>query len=299
MEALFIPALTSFYLGDFKTCQQCCEQGFALYDEASAKLFSQHTGQNVGVTMQCYWALSLWHQGYPDQAIEHVEQAITLGRAINHPFSLAYALGHAGWMYHNCRLSSQVKRVADTGIVLAKEQGFAFWLAESLLHQGFARLLDNQVHECLGLLQSGLDVFNMTGAKLSLSHFYSMFAQAHLINGDTDQALVYIDDAIQTSAMNGNVFFLAESHRLRGEILLARNLHAEAEIAFNRSLEIARAQQAKFWELRSTISICRLWQSQGRTSEARDRLASVYGWFTEGFELSDLIQAQRLLESLS
>ncbi len=298
MEALFIPALTSLYAGDFKTSQQCCEQGFALYDEATAKVFSQHTGQNVGVTLQCYWALSLWHQGYPDQAIERIEQAITMGRACNHPFSLAYALGHAGWLYHNCRLSAEVRRAADATFAIGKEQGFAFWQAEGLLHQGFALLLDKQIGECIALLQAGLDVFNMTGAKLSLSHFYSVFAQAHLLSGNTDEALRRIDEAIQTSAINGNVFFLAESHRLRGEILLACNRRQEAEAAFNQSLEIARSQDAKSWELRTTMSLCRLWQSQNRTTEARSALAKIYGWFTEGFDLPDQVEAKQLLESL-
>ena len=181
MEALFIPALTSFYLGDFETSRKCCEQGFELYDEETAKLYTRHTGQNVGVTMQCYWALSLWHLGYPDQALQRIEQAVEMARSLNHPFSLAYALCHSSWLYHNCRRSADVRRAADEGVALAKEQGFPFWLAEGLLHQGFSLLLDQQPDESLQSLQAGLDVFNMTGANLSLCHFYAMFAEAHLV----------------------------------------------------------------------------------------------------------------------
>ncbi len=298
MEALFIPALTSFYLGDFTNSLKCCEQGFALYDEATAKRFSQHTGQNVGVTLQCYWALSLWHLGYPEQAMNRIEQAIALGRAIKHPFSLAYALGHAGWLYDNCRLSAEVRRSADATITIGKEQGFAFWQAEGLLHQGFALQLDNHIDESLAMLKTGLDVFNMTGAKLSLSHFYSKFAQAHLIRGNADEALRHIDDALETAAANGNVVFLAESYRLRGEIFLTRNQPHDAEAAFEQSLEIARSQHAKSWELRTTMSLCRLWQSQKRTSEAHAALNDIYGWFEEGFDLPDLVEAKYLLESL-
>ncbi len=298
MEALFIPALTYFYLGEFEATRKVCEEGFALYDEANAKVFSQHTGQNVGITMQCYWALSLWHLGFPDQAIDRIRRALDMARTLKHPFSLAYVLGHAGWTFHNCRLSAEVRSVADAGIVLAKEQGFPFWLAEGLLHKGFSLLLDEKIEESLGLLQSGLDVFNMTGAKLSLCHFYSMFAQAHLFGGNTDEALRRIDEAVQASVANGNIFFLAEVHRLRGEIQLARKLPDEAEVCFQLALDVARSQQAKSWELRITMSLCRLWKSQNRMEDARTALAKIYGWFQEGLDTPDLIDAKQLLESL-
>ncbi len=299
MEAWFIPALTSFYLGDLESSLRCCQQGFALYDEQTAKLYARHTGQNVGVTMQCYWALSLWHLGYPDQAIARIQQAVETARSVNHPFSLAYALCHAGWFYHNCRISSEVRRAADQGVAISHEQGFPFWLAESSLHQGFSLLLEQKTEDGLQSLQFGLDVFNMTGAKLSLCHFHAMFAAAHLHAGNTDEARRRIDEAEQASKLNGNKFFLAEIHRLRGEILLAAGRSDDVEACFQESLQVARSQQAKSWELRTTISLTRLWQTQDRGSEAQGALAEVYSWFTEGFETPDLVDAKRLLDSLS
>jgi class 3 adenylate cyclase/tetratricopeptide (TPR) repeat protein len=297
-EALFIPALTSFYLGDFETSRKCCEQGFERYDDATAKMYAKHTGQNVGVTMQCYWALSLWHLGYPDQAMQKIQQALDLARAVRHPFSIAYALCHSSWLYHNLRLSAEVRRGADEGIALAKEQGFPFWLAEGMLHQGFSRLLDDQAEESLQSLQAGLDVFNMTGAKLSLCHFYAMFSQAHLLAGNTDEASHRIDDASRASAANGSAFYLAEIHRLRGEIMRVRKQEKDAETCFQQSLEIARSQHAKAWELRSTMSLCRLWQSQDRHADAHNALAAIYNWFREGFQTPDLADAKQLLDTL-
>jgi serine/threonine protein kinase/tetratricopeptide (TPR) repeat protein len=299
MEALFTPALTSFYLGDFETSLKSCEQGFELYEEQTAKLYARHTGQNVGVTMQCYWALSLWHLGYPDQALQRIGTAIELGRSVKHPISLAYALGHSGWLHHTCRLSADTRRAAEETIAIGTEQGFPFWLAEGLLHKGFSLLLDGQTEACLQTLQSGLDVFNMTGAKLSLCHFYAIFAAAYLQGGKNDQAMQRIDEAIEASATNGNVFFLAEIHRLRGEIMLADNKVDQAESCFQQSLEIARSQRAKSWELRTTMSLCRLWQTQNRGSDAQTALANIYDWFTEGFETPDLADAKQLLETLS
>jgi predicted ATPase len=249
--------------------------------------------------MQCYWALSLWHLGYPDQAMRHIRQAVDLGRALKHPFSLAYALCHSSWLYHNVRLSTEVRRAADEGVALAKEQSFPFWLAEGLLHQGFSLLLDQRPGECLRSLQAGLEVFNLTGAKLSLCHFYAMFAQAHLLAGDTDAALRSIEEALSAAGSHGNAFFIAEIHRLRGEIMLARQEPQEAESCFQQSLEVARSQRAKSWELRTTMSLCRLWQSQHRREEARWTLASIYDWFQEGFATPDLLAAKQLLDSLA
>ncbi len=297
-EAFFIPALTSFYLGDFEASRDCCQRGFQLYDEETAKLYSRHTGQNVGVTLQCYWALSLWYLGYPDQATRRIEQAIELARAVNHPFSLAYALCHCSWLQHQCRDSEKVHRAAAEGLALGQEQGFPFWVAEGLLHQGFAHLLDGQPQACLQSLQAGLDVFNMTGAKLSLCHFYAVSADAHLQSGNLDEALRRIDDAAEASTANGNAFFRAEIVRLRGEIMREMDRPGEAEDCFQESLRLSRCQQAKSWELRTTMSLCRLWQTQDRSVEAREVLASVYEWFNQGFQTPDLVDAKALLDSL-
>lgn len=298
-EALFIPALTSFYLGDFEKSRQCCAQGFALYDEATAKAYARHTGQNVGVTMQCYWALSLWHLGYPDQAMHRIQQALDLGRSLKHPFSLAYVLCHSGWLFHHFRDSVKVSNFAVEGVALGKDQGFPFWLAEGMLHQGFSLLLDREVTDCMDALKGGLDVFRRTGANLSLCHFLSMFSEAHLLAGNTDEAMRSIDEALEASARNGNTFFLAEIYRLRGEILLARHQPDEAESCFNHSLRIARDQRAKSWELRTTMSLSRLWKSRNRSNEAHSMLSQIYDWFSEGFETADLVDAKQLLRSLN
>lgn len=193
-----------------------------------------------------------------------------------------------------------MKRSAVEVITVAKDQGFAFWLAEGTLHQGFGLLLDQRIEESLAALRTGLEIFNMTGARLSLGHFYSMISHAHLLAGDTQEAQRWIEQAFQAAAANGNSFHLAEIHRLQGLIWLATtgDHQQEAEASFNASLCVARAQQAKSWELRTTISLCRLWESQNRRDEARQTLASVYDWFQEGHQTPDLVEAKQLLDAL-
>ena len=185
-------------------------------------------------------------------------------------------------------------------IALSTEQSFPFWLAEGYFHQGFAALLEQHGAEGLQSLHTGLNIFNMTGAKLSLCQFQAQLAQGHLLTGDTAAALQQIDEALATSAINGNVFHLSEIHRLRGEILLAHSPDhvPDAEACFHKSLEFARVQQAKSSELRTTISLCRFHQQQGRSAESRDALANLVEWFQEGHDLPDLIEAKRLLDTL-
>ena len=300
IEALFIGVLTSFYRGEFTKTRELCEQAFPLFDEATSKLHARQTGQNVGVTMQSYWALALWHLGYPEQAMQRASQAVALARSLKHPFSLAYALCHTSWLHHHCRIGEVVRKMSQEEISLSTEQSFPFWLAEGYFHQGFASLLDGKGAEGLQSLQTGLNIFNMTGAKLSLCQFQAQLAQGHLLTGDTSAALQQIDEALATSAINGNVFYLAEIHRLRGEILLAHSPDRvpDAEACFHKSLEIARAQQAKSSELRTTISRYCLHQQQGRSAESRDALANLVAWFQEGHDLPDLMEAKQLPDAL-
>jgi predicted ATPase len=119
--------------------------------------------------------------------------------------------------------------------------------------------------------------------------------------GQPDDARRCIDDAIDKVERSKEKWCEAEVHRIAGEIAV-KSLAPDAEKAekyFDRALAIARQQQAKSWELRAAMSIARLWCEQGKREEARDLLASVYGWFTEGFDTLDLKQAKALLDDLT
>jgi predicted ATPase len=124
------------------------------------------------------------------------------------------------------------------------------------------------------------------------------FRSPHRSTGNTDEALRHIDEATEASATNGNIFFLAEIERLRGEIMRSIGKFDVAETCFNRSLDVARSQQARSWELRTTISLCRLWKTQNRCGEALRALGTIYDWFGEGFQTPDLIDAKQLLDTL-
>ncbi len=299
MEAHFVPGLTLFYRGDFAQAQQHLQAGIALYDEKRCTLWSRYTGQNCGVTSRSYLALSQWCLGFPDQALQTAQDAVKLARDIKHPYSLCYALHHLGWLEQHLRLGQAVQTSAEAELVIATEQGFPFWKATGTLCRAAGLLLQGKPAAALEQAQHGLTAFLATGAALSLAHYFSYVAEARWKLGQLGDALREIDAALAASATHHNDFFLAELHRLNGEILLAQtpDNHAAAEAGLQESLAVAVKQHAKSWELRTCMSLGKLWQQQGRQTEARELLASVLSWFSEGLATPDLVDAKKLLDA--
>jgi predicted ATPase len=147
----------------------------------------------------------------------------------------------------------------------------------------------------------GLAAFQATGMRLQYPHFLALLAEAYGKAGQAEEGLSVLAEALALVEETGERYYGAELYRLKGELLLMQGDEAEseAEASFHKAIEVARRQQAKSWELRATMSLCRLWQRQGKREEARQRLAEVYGWFTEGFDTPDLQEAKALLEELS
>jgi predicted ATPase len=124
-------------------------------------------------------------------------------------------------------------------------------------------------------------------------------AQAHASAGHVETGLKVLAEALAFVERSAERYYESELHRLEGELLLTQGEEAAAEASFHRAIEIARGQHAKTWELRATVSLCRLWQKQGKRQEARQRLAEIYAWFSEGFDTPDLKEARALLDGLS
>jgi predicted ATPase len=127
----------------------------------------------------------------------------------------------------------------------------------------------------------------------------ALHAMAHEIAGQVEEGLTLLDDALQIAERTGERWFGAELHRHKGELLLRQGQPEAAENLYRKALSIAREQEAKLWELRAAVALARLWNEEGRRDEARDLLAPIYGWFTEGFDTADLKDAKALLDELA
>ena len=163
-----------------------------------------------------------------------------------------------------------------------------------------------QVQEGMAQMREGMAVHQSVGVRCYLSGTLGSLAEAQAKAGHPEEGLATLAEALAQVETTDERYCEAELHRLKGELLLMQGDDAEAEASlhqaescFQHAIEVARRQQAKSWELRATVSLCRLWQQQGRMDEARQMLAEVYGWFTEGFDTPDLQEARALLEELS
>ena len=160
--------------------------------------------------------------------------------------------------------------------------------------------LTGKASDAVDQITSGIAAYRSTGATFWLPIWLSELAEAHAELGQLDDAWRCIDEAIVAVERTKERWPEAEVDRIAGEIALRLPEPdvAKAEVYFERALAVARKQQAKSWELRAAMSMARLWRDQGKPQQARELLAPVYGWFTEGFDTLDLKEAKALLEEL-
>jgi predicted ATPase len=214
---------------------------------------------------------------------------------------LAFALGLTAVVRLLRREHESGLRRAEEAIAVATEQGLPQWHAIGLIGRGFARAGLGQSANGIVDLRAGVAEFNETGAKMGNSEWLGFLAAAHAAAGQVDEALATLDQAEERVISAGERFAEAELRRLRGECVARRDVAAAdcGEQWLRDALQCAREQGAKSPELRASTSLARLWRDQGKRAEARDLLAPIYGWFTEGFDTLDLKEAKALFDELA
>jgi predicted ATPase len=184
---------------------------------------------------------------------------------------------------------------------LAQEQDFPYWMAVGAIMRGWALAQQGQTQAGIEQINQGMMYYSATGAELFRPYYLALLAEAYDAMGQPKTGLAALAEALTLTDTTGERWSEPELHRLKGELLLQQSSdnQAEAEGCFHHAISIAQHQQAKSWELRTTTSLARLWQQQGKRQEAHDLLAPVYDWFTEGFDTADLQEAKALLGALA
>jgi predicted ATPase len=293
-------ANTAWWQGELAQAQVHSRQGLACYDPAQHRASAVSYGQDSGVNCGYLGALTLWVLGYPDQALQGMEETLALARRLAHPMSLAQAL-HFSAHLHQLRREPQAARAqAEATLALCTEQGIGLYRAWSLLPRGWAVAQQGEVTEGIAQIRQGLAAWRAGGAGVAWPWWLALLAEACGTVGQLDEGLRALEEALAAAQHNEEHHYEAEVYRLKGELLLQEPPahQEEAEEHFHQALAVARRRQAKSWELRAAMSLSRLWQQQGKHDEARELLAPVYGWFTEGFDTADLQEAKALLEAL-
>ena len=180
---------------------------------------------------------------------------------------------------------------------LAAEQRLPFPVGPEIL-RGAALVGLGAVDEAAVQIRRGLTEMQRRGATLFLPFGLAFLADALTRRGEPTEALAAAREGLELASATGEHVWDAELHRLAGVALLGCNRLDEVQSTFEEALRVARRQQAKSYELRTATSLARLWAEQGRRAEARELLAPVYGWFTEGFDTADLKEAKALLDEL-
>jgi tetratricopeptide (TPR) repeat protein len=276
------------------------DQAIALYDPALRGTRAAGVAQDDSVSAALARAWAKWFLGYPDKALGDAESALKVAREIGQAGMLMYALGNSLIVQILCGNQDIAVARAQEQTALAEEKGASFWKAFGLMNCG--RSLDpiSEPRKAIELINTGITMVRATGAKNWLPFYFVQLARAYLELGQFQEAWHNIDEALTAVETTKEKWCEPEVLRMAGEIALSspERDEAKAEGYFERALEIARAQQAKSWELRAAMSMARLWRDQNRKQQACDLLAGVYGWFTEGFETLDLKEARGLLDTL-
>jgi predicted ATPase len=292
---------TLFWLGELAPASAHLEQGLSLYDPQQHESLAFRYGTDPGVGCHGFAAVALWMLGYPAQALAKTQEALTLARELSHPFSLVYALGFAARLHQYRREGQQTQERAEATMRLATEQGFPEWVAVGAILRGWALAEQGREEEAMVQMRQGLAAYRATGAELWRPYWLSILAEVYGKVGQTDEGLRVLAEGLVAAHTSGQRSYEAELYRLKGELLLARAVEQpaeEAEACFQQALHVARSQEAKALELRAATGLARLWQQQGKGAEARELLAPIYGWFTEGFDTPDLQEVKALLEEL-
>ncbi len=223
-----------------------------------------------------------------------------MAHALSHPFSLACARCWATFVSQFRRDVSAVHEHAEAAVALATEQGFPIWAALGTTLRGWALTMQGQDEAGVAQVRGGIAALRATGAALFVPYLYTVLADVCTHLGHIEDGLQALAEAHTLVERHDERYWEAEVCRLRGVLLLRQpgTSPAEAEAWLQQALDIARRQEAKSLELRAAMSLSRLWQQQGKQAEARALLAPIYGWFTEGFDTADLLEAKALLEEL-
>jgi predicted ATPase len=276
------------------------DQAYALYDPPEHRPLATRFGVDVGVAILSYRSLSLWYLGYPEAALADSDQAVSNAREMGQVAALFYALFHSGLTQSFCGNYAKATTQFDEVVALADEKGVAFWKPAGMVFQGCVFAVTDRASDAVQKITAGITALRSTGATALVPLMLAYLTRAYAELGQFNEAWRCIGEAMKAIETSKERWCEAEVNRVAGEITLLSPEPdvAKAEAHFERALAVARGQQAKSWELRAAMSMARLWGDQGKRQQARDLLAPIYGWFTEGFDTLDLKDAKALLDEL-
>jgi predicted ATPase len=287
--------------GDIVGARAHLDQAIALFDPAKHRPLATQFSEDQRMASLCWRSHALWALGYSDDALADADRALRDAREIGQAATLMFALTFTSLLHIQCGHYARASAQADELTTLADEKGATQWKSLGIAVKGSALALTGKALDGVQMMTSAKATGQSTGATLLMPTFLSTVASACAELGQFDQAWGCISEAKAIIETTKERRWEAEVNRIAGEVARASSPpdEAAAKAYFERALSVALKQQAKSLELRAAMSLARLWRDQGKRGEARDLLAPIYGWFTEGFDTLDLKQAKALLDELA
>ena len=287
--------------GEISDAKAHADAGLSLYDETRhARHRFLYLGHDPAVCALSIKAISQWLLGHPAQGLRLEKEAIDLARRLQHAPSLAHALWHVCQAQVARNDATAVMATATELLALSEEHGITQTRAVTLVFLGWAVGQTKDVTQGVQRLEDGLIAFNRLGHRTHRCLATCLLAETYFTSGRYESGIEQANRALAASSEIGDRWFLPQIYMTHARLLQQVSPNANAaEMSLRKALEFAELQCAKGWELRAATSLARLWCDQGKRDEARNLLAPVYGWFTEGFDTRDLKEAKTLLDALA
>ena len=293
-----ISGVTCCWLGESIAARDYLERGLSVYDSTDCSSYAELTVDDTHVMLLSYLAWTLLCLGYLDQARAKREAALAEARFLSRAFTLAHTLSRATHAEAIVVGPSGALLHADEWVSLTERQSIGYYSAEAMIFQGWCLAMLGQNEKGITQLMRGLAAYRAHGL-LHLPTCLTLLANAYRNAQQPQDGLRQLAEAVSVTDKTQSRYYEAEMHRVRGELFLSMHDDGAAEASFRKAINVAQHQSAKTWELRASTSVARFWRDQGKPQQARELLAPVYGWFTEGFDTRDLKEAKALLEELS
>lgn len=289
-----------YWLGDFHGALRHGDRLRSMYDAERHWHIAQLTNWDPLTGEGIYRGQYLWMLGYPDQAIASTLATEEHARRRNHAFDLAFALTLGAQVFDLVHQPDELMKRTEEAERVGREHGLAL-LGEVMaeISRGIAWLRGGRIDESIGQLGKAVSRIASTGHRIWIWYLQALRAEGLALAGNLTEAAELIEESVQRIRQGEERSHFAEVLRLRGWLLIRQGELDRAELSLRESIEVARGQNAKSWELRTASSLARLLAHRGDRTAARALLEPVYSWFTEGFATSDLLEARALLELLS
>jgi hypothetical protein len=290
-----------FWSGDCTKVLEHADKVLDLYDDEKHHHLAAILNHDPKTLTVVFASICTWILGYPDRAYRLSDEKEAHARRRGHPFDLGFALTVGPHQFdRSCKFDDLRKRAEECERLGRENSLPVLWAMIAPLSYALAVTREGNVAEGITPIKDSIAFWEATGGKVNLPPMKGFLAESMALTGDLDNAQQLIDEAIAQIERLGweERLHYAEILRLKGWMLSLKGDLEGAERNFLASLGWARRQQAKMWELRTSTSLARLWQSQGKCQDAYELLAPVYGWFTEGFDTKDLQDAKSLLAEL-